>query len=86
MPEFVSNALRSSPGEDGLRDITNITLTNPPDSNQLRLFADEQEREVESILQAMRESHQMAEHELSISEEEQSTFNRMKSRRWLQST
>lgn len=28
----------------------------------------------------------MAEHELSISEEEQSTFNRMKSRRWLQST
>jgi len=60
VPEFVSSALRNSPGEDGLKDITNINLTNPADFNQLRLYANEQEREVEEILQTMSYSHQIA--------------------------
>jgi hypothetical protein len=80
------SAISDRSKEEGLRDITNIYLPNVIQFDRLKAYADGQEREIEEMLQNM----QAARHDLSsdifMSEEENSTFNRMKSRQWLQST
>ena len=61
-------------------------ITNDKNYEQLRLYADQQEQEVEEILQNVHVTHQIEENDMFLSDEEQETFNRIKSRRWLQST
>ena len=55
LPEFLRVGSASLSRESGLRDITNVDVVRKLNFEELRGYADEQEREVEQMLQGREE-------------------------------
>ncbi len=72
IPQFLNVQTAVVSRDTGLRDITNFSITKKIDHQQIRAYADEQEREVEQILLSIAQQKLQEDFFVMIEDEEHS--------------